>query len=92
MTFYRVKLFTDKEMHKDDKDYCLNDEHSLVGIGWGNENCTDIDDYLLNIVPKLKETCKNFCSPYECMMEMSDKSFVWTKINGLEKCVVLNLN
>ena len=83
MAFYRVKLFTDREIHKDDKEYCLNEEHPLIGIGWGSENCTDINDYLLNKVPELKRECKNFCSPHKCMCDMTEGDYVWTKIDGL---------
>lgn len=81
MTFYRVKLFTDREIHKDDKEYCLKE--NLVGIGWGNDNCLDIKSYISDIAPENEKKYKNFRSPYKCMCEMNDETYVWTKIDGL---------
>ena len=84
MAFYRIKLFTDKEKHKDDKEYCLKEEHPLVGIGWGNENCLDINTYVSKIAPKTADEDRNFRYPYDCISNMSDEDYVWTKIDGLK--------
>ena len=83
MGFYRVKLFTNREDHIDDKEYCLDSAHPLIGIGWGDESCTDIKQYL-KVVPELESNYKNFCYPYKCLSEMKiDDTYVWTKIDGL---------
>ena len=83
MTFYRVKLFTDRETHKDDKEYCLNKEHPLIGIGWGDEQCLDINDYMSKIAPENELRDKNFRAPYRCMCNMTNGDYIWTKIDGL---------
>ena len=84
MAFYRVKLFTKREIHHDDKEYCLAKEHPLVGIGWGDENCLDINEYIKNVVPRIRKDDKTFASLYECMLNMTEDDYVWTKIDGLK--------
>lgn len=83
MEFFRVKLFTDRQKHEDDKEYCLNKEHPLIGIGWGNENCLDINQYIQNVAPKIMKEDRNFCYPYNCMLNMTKDTYIWTKIDGL---------
>lgn len=80
MTVYRIKLFTDRENHDSDKEYCL--EHNLVAIGWGLNNVDNVNTYK-NLI-RNEYTSKGFKSSFNKICGMNIGDYVWTKVDGMD--------
>lgn len=78
--FYRVKLFTVSQ-HKEDRKYCF--DNNLIGVGYGSDDCSDVDSYINKIEYEIQYKDSSFYSSYKNLYKMKNGDYVWTQIDGL---------